>query len=739
MTRAARALLLVLFCAIPDIAIASTITGSVTDASGAALVRAFVRLIDAAGDTRASVMTDDRGQFSLDLAGCTPSTALGAGSSTSLGAGGCRIEAALVGFRSTALTVTAALANDASSHPRLTLELAPISDAIVVTPTREAAPAGQLGATVTVFTADDIARRGTASLAELLRETPGVGVMQTAGLGGVTSLFLRGGASHYTKVLLDGIPLNEPGGTFNFSNITTSNLSRVEVVRGAQSALFGTDAMSGVIQLLTARGIAGARPSFAGTVEAGGYATTRADGVLSGGARGWDYSVGVARLKTDNRSTNNRFDSTTVSWSAGKALTRALEIRAIGRVEDGRAGAPGQTAFGRADTDAVYDHVDTTAGVSLEYRASSAWKQRVSYSLSRSRQDSANLIEDAPYTPRYGTSVSPYAFYDYTYDAHNVLGRGVFSYQSDWRFGGAVTQFVTAALDWDRERATLGDRMAKTSLDAARDNVGVSVQHQVIGRHGSIVTSLRAEHNESVGNEWVPRVSAALVLRQAQGAWGDLTLKANAGRGVKEPTILQSFSQNTFFLGNPDLRPERARTADVGFSQRFAHDRIRIEAVAFDNHFRDQITTRTLSVSPYRSQYFNLGAANARGLELSAVLAPVRALRVTAGYTRLSTADLFRRPPHSAFVRGALTAGRIAIDLDGLFTGRYVDDDFSSLAPAITSSGGFWRWDAAGRYCFTARFEGYARIQNLTDRNYMEPLGYLAWRRTAHVGLKVRF
>lgn len=732
MTRTARALLLFAFVsAFPLNASAGPITGSVTDTSGAALVRAFVRLVDAAGEIRASLMTDDRGQFVIDVSACVPST--------SLRTGGCRIEAALVGFRTATLTITAAQTTDAAFQPRLTLSLAPIADAVVVTPTREAAPAGQLGATVTVFTADDITRRGTASLADLLRETPGVGVMQTAGMGGVTSLFMRGGESNYTKVLLDGMPINEPGGTFNFSNITTSNLSRVEVVRGAQSALFGTDAMSGVIQLVTARGTAGTRPQFTGALETGGYATHRADGTVRGGGSGWDYSIGVARLRTDNRSANNQFDSATVSWSLGRALTRALEIRAVGRVEDGRAGAPGQTAFGRADMDAAYDHNDSTVGVSLEHRVSASWKQRMSYSLMRSRQDSTNLIEDAPYTPRYGSAVAPFQFYDYTFNEHDVLRRGVFSYQSDWRIGGAVTQLITAALDWDSERATLGDRLAQTSLDAGRDNVGVSVQHQLIGRHGSLVSSLRAEHNDSFGNEWVPRVSAALVLRSAQGAWGDVTLKANAGRGVKEPTILQSFSQNTFYLGNPDLRPERARTADVGVSQRLAHDRVRIDAVAFDNRFRDQISTRTTSFSPYQSQYFNMKDATSRGTELSAEVAPMRAMRITAGYTRLTSAELFRRPQHSAFVRAAVTHGRTSIDLDGLYTGRYVDNDFASLVPAITASGGYWRWNLNGRYRFTTRLEGYARIQNLTDLNYMEPLGYLAWRRTAHIGLNVRF
>lgn len=699
------------------------IVGSVTDRSGAALVRAFVAVVDAAGKTRASAITDDRGEFRLDVATCV----------------NCRVEVSLTGFRTSTMTVTAADAGSATFHPRVTLDVAPIADAVIVTPTREAAPASQLGASVTVFDADAIARRGTSSLADLVRESPGVSVMETAGLGGVTSLFMRGGASNYTKVMLDGVPLNEPGGTFNFSNITTSNLARVEVVRGAQSALFGSDAMTGVIQLFTARARAGARPSFSGSLETAGYATERGDAAVSAGGDGWDASVGVAALRTDNRAANNRFTSRTLSWSAGRQFSSALELRTVGRIEDGRAGAPGQTAFGRADLDAFYDHLDTTAGVSLEYRASSNWKQRASYSITRSRQDSTNLIEDASYTPRYGASVAPFTFFDFTYDSGNILRRGVFSYQSDWRIGGAVTQLVTAALDWDSERATLTDRLAKTALDAARDNVGVSVQHQVIGRRGSLVSSLRAEHNDSFGNTWIPRVSAALVLHDANSAWGELTLKANAGRGVKEPTILQSFSTNPFFLGNASLLPERARTADIGLSQRLAADRVRVDLVIFDNHFRDQISTVTTSFNPFRSQYMNIGSADARGVELVAEIAPVAALRLSGGYTHLTKADLFRRPQNTAYARAAWTAGGASVDLNGTFIGTYVDNDFSSLSPAITSSGGHWRWDASARYQFTPKFEGYVRVQNLTDIDTMEPLGYLTWRRTAHVGLKVRF
>jgi outer membrane cobalamin receptor len=741
MTRALRTLLFAVLFSIPTSVVAAPrtpVTGSVTDTTGAALVRAFVRLVDAAGTERAATITDDRGRFAVES--CS----------------GCRIEASLAGFRTATLTITAAQAADAHFVPQLTLDLAPIADAIVVTPTREAAPAGQSGASVTVFTADDIERRGHPSVADLLRETNGVAVVGTGGAGGTTSIFVRGGESSYTKVLLDGIPLNEPGGTFNFGNLSTANLARVEFVRGAQSALFGSDAMSGVLQLVTARGVARVHPAVTGSFEAGGYGSTRGNATLSGAHKGWDYSIGAERFDTDNRVANNAFSNTTLSLSGGGDLSPSVTLRVVGRVENGRAGAPGQTAFGRPDADAFFDRQDTTAGVTLEQRGSERWKQHVSYAYSRSNQESTNLNADSDYVPAFGASKAPFAFSDFTYDSHNVLQRHFLTYQADARFTGSVNNIVTAIVDWDGERARLDDRLASTSVLASRNNSGVSVQHQLFGRLGSVTTSVRYEHNDSFGNEWVPRVSAALVARASSGAVGNTTLKGNAGKGVKEPTILQSFSPNAFFLGNLDLLPERARTWDLGIEQRLASDRVRIEATYFGNRYQDQITTKTISFSPFTSQFVNkLGFTNAKGTELSVDIVPVDTLRLSGGYTvlrgtvfdrataasepaELATA-LIRRPKHSAFARAAWTGTRASIDLDGAYVGKRLDNDFSSLSPALTSSGGYWLWNAGARYRFNAHIDGFARVQNLGDVDYMEPLGYPAWRRTFHAGLSVRF
>ena len=214
------------------------LSGTVVDQQGRPLPRALVRVVpspeSAATGSAPSIegFTDDTGRFSLQA----PS--------------GCRVEASLSGFRAASLPCE-------TPDLRIALTVAPVEETVVVTATRTGAPASQTGVSTTTFGAEEIERRQNPPVAELLRTAPGAMVIQTGGPGGVTGLFVRGGESNYNTVLVDGIPVNEPGGTFNFNNLTTEQVERVEMVRGANSALFGSDAMSSVVQIFTKRGVAG--------------------------------------------------------------------------------------------------------------------------------------------------------------------------------------------------------------------------------------------------------------------------------------------------------------------------------------------------------------------------------------------------------------------------------------------------------------------------------------------------
>jgi vitamin B12 transporter len=711
---------------------AEAVSGRVLDASGQPLPRAYVRIV---GAPAAGVFSEVDGRFHLETVRMD-----------------CLVEVMLTGFEKATIPC-------APQPLEIRLAVAPVREMVIVSATRSEVPVSQLGTSVTAFDAADIERRQSPILADLLTASPGMTIARTGAYGGVTSAYVRGGESNYNKVLLDGIPLNEPGGSFNFNNVTTENLERVEVVRGAQSALFGSDAMSSVIQLVTKRARAGAplQGSFAG--EGGSFSTGRFRANVAGAARRSDYSLGVAHFTTNNEAPNNAFRNTTVSSAAGIQLGSTATLRGVLRAEIGKAGVPGQTAFGRPDLDAFFTRKDIVAGATLTHRTAGSFHQRLTYGLASTRQDSTNLKLDPPYTPAFEGRRSPFEFFDFPYDSRNHVRRHYASYQADWQpintIGAVGTQQTTFAADWDGERGTLRDALAGTGTHVTRDNIGATVQQQAFWPRVFASGGIRFEHNASFGDAAVPRGAIAVIAHRASGAIGETKLKASAGKGIKEPTVLQSYSLNNFFLGNPELKPERSRTIDAGIEQRFARDRAKLEATWFDNRYHDIISTRTLSFNPYRSQYFNIGETRARGVELSGEIAPVTRIRASAGYTLTasevvnSTSPastvfgagqwLFRRPRHAAFVDISWVDARASIDLFGSIVRRRVDSDFSSLEPPITSNAGHTTWDLRASYRLSRTLAFTFAVDNLTDASYMEPLGYPGLRRAARAGVRVGF
>ena len=711
---------------------AGPLSGRVADATGRPLPRALVRALDASGKPLAETLTMADGTFTIDIT-----------------ASDCRLEASLTGFTSATLPC--------APSAEFKLALAPLHEAVLVTANRSETPASQLAASATVFPLEEIERRHHPPVADLLVTSPGVTLSRSGGYGNVTSIFVRGGESNYNKVLLDGIPLNEPGGTFNFSNVTSENLDRVEIVRGAHSALFGSDAMTSVIQMFTRRAATNEAPQFGGDIEGGGYGTWRARASARGTAGAFDYSLSGAHFATDNREPNNQFENDTATASLGYQLSPRASLRGVFRAEVGDAGTPGQTAFGRPDMDASFDRRDLVGGVTFLQDLSAAFRHRATYGLAATRQSSMNLEEDPPYTPAFEDHVGAFEFFDFTFHSRNALRRHYATYQADWTLRGASlatgVHQLTGAVDWDGERGTLEDVLAESSTDISRNNFGLTLQHQGSWARLFTTVGVRLEDNESFGRSAAPRGSVAFIAHRSSGAIGETKLKASGGKGIKEPTALQSFSTSPFFLGNPELEPEEAVSFEFGVEQRFADSRGRLEVVWFDSRFENIIATRTISFSPFTSQYFNIGKTDARGLELVAAAAPHPVIEARGGYTFLDSEvtesrtpddpvfgigqSAFRRPRHSGFMEVATTAGRVSLSVAAVFVGRRVDSDFSALVPAMVENDGFSTWDATGAVRLTRGLAVTFAVMNLTDADYMEPLGYVALGRRATVGVRI--
>jgi vitamin B12 transporter len=709
---------------------AATLTGVVVDSVGQPLPRAHVRVTS--GGTTSATFTGVDGTFRIDADAGTD----------------CTVEASLEGF--------ASASRACSDTPlSLTLDVAPVAEHIIVSATRTEAPASQIASDVTVFDREDLERLQHPLLGDLLRAAPGTTVVGTGAPGDVTTLFVRGGESNYTKVLLDGVPLNEPGGTFNLNNITTENVERVEFVPGANSALFGSDAMTGVIQLFTRRGRT-ATPQIDARFETGSFNTVRASAGIAGRRDRFDYSAAVAGVTTDNQVPNDRFRNLTLSGSGGVQLAPHATLRVVGRAERGRSGTPGQTGFGRPDLDAFFERHDSDWGATFDQSAG-RWHQRANYGLAVSHQTSANLQIDPPYTPSFDGHIAPFEFTDFPYDSLSTLRRHHATYQADVTSAtaSAGTHVDTALVDWDGERAELVDVLANASTPASRDNLGVSLQHQALWSRAFATAGVRLEHNASFGDATVPRLAAGYYLRHGAGAIGSTRVSVSAGLGIKEPTVLQSFSLDPGFLGNPDLKPERSRTFDTGVEQRLADDRVRLNVTWFANRYRDIISTRTTSFDPFRSQYFNIGLTRARGIEASGDVALERGFRARAGYTFLdsrileSTSEFsdvlragsqaFRRPRHSGYVQAGWNSNRASLDVTGTLVGQRVDSDFSALEPPLTFNDGYQRWDLRASVRVSRQLSITGAVDNLADRHYMEPLGYTALGRAARIGVKTTF
>ena len=628
----------------------------------------------------------------------------------------------------------------------LTLAPAPIREHVVVAATRGDAALSTLGVSATVLDARTIAEREPSDLLGLLQQVPGVAVARAGGFGLAGSAFVRGGESRFALILVDGVPVNEPGGFHNFGGQIPLELGSVEVVRGAASSLYGTDALAGVVQILTRRAGADERPGVAAEAEVGDFSWRRVQGTTSGRSGRLDWTLGLQRLETDNQQPNSAFTQNAGAASLGAGLGARSDLRLVVRADTSRTGTPGQTAFGRPDLDASYERDAFIAGVQLRHL-----RERATHELragfSQSGQLSLNPEDSGSFVPEFEEHLGSYPVSDFPNPEgfQNDTRRLSFGYRAEVQVSGS--HLLTLGGEADREAGEMGDRR-EDPLRPERTNLGVYLQDRVVLVDRVFVTvGARLEHNHSYGTTLVPR--AALAWRVRGGA-DATTLRASGGEGVKEPSFLESFGVSTFARGNPDLKPERSRTYDLGVEQRLFGSRLRAEVVLFHHSYRDQIAYAITDYTTFEGSYVNLGETRARGLELSLAVAPVEGLRLDASYTLLdgeiltSTGSfdpvlaegrsLLRRPRHQGSASAHLRGGRIDGGMTVQLVGRRGDSDFLGLG--LTENQGYTRLDARLRVRLTHGLEAFAAGENLADRTYQEVLGYPALGRSLRLGLR---
>jgi vitamin B12 transporter len=629
----------------------------------------------------------------------------------------------------------------------VTLASGPLHEQVAVTATRGEAASATTGNATAILDRAWIDERRAATLLDLLQDTPGLACARAGGVGLQASSFVRGGESRHALVLVDGVPINEPGGAIDLGDQLPFALEQVEVVRGAVSALYGTDALAGVIHLRT-RSAGSRNPvSGAGEIEAGSLQTQRgqAEGSLRCGPV--DLSAGAARFMTDNQEPNSDFDLTSLSVSASARLSARSSLRSTLLASQSEHGTPGATAIVRPDLDARYSRASVIGGVQLHV-GGGASEQRITLSYSSKDQLSTNPLDSGAYAARSGER-SGYVGSDWP----NPLGfqndtlRLNAGYQVDLQ--PARTQLVTLGAALEHEQGSLGDR-SDTLLRPERTNWGIYAQDRaLVGERLFITIGGRIEHNGSYGTAVVPRIALAWHPR-----WGgsETILRASAGTGIKEPGFLESYGLSLFARGNPELKAERSRTVDLGIERKLMTSRLMGRLTVFHHEYRDQIAYTVVSLNPYQGSYVNLGQTRARGAEISLHAQLIREVELHAEYTYLdgrilvSPPDfsplyaagrpLLRRPKHQASVSLRARKGPVSVGTTFAYVGRRADSDFYGLG--FDSNAAHALLDAR----LSARINRFSSVflvgHNILDRRYEDVLGYPALGRTLRVGLTIR-
>ncbi|HSE37205.1 MAG TPA: TonB-dependent receptor, partial [Blastocatellia bacterium] len=615
------------------------------------------------------------------------------------------------------------------------LDVAAISDQLVITATRTQTISSELGGTVSVIAAEDLTRGNQSLVSESLRSLPGLTVVQSGGRGSLTSIFTRGGESDYNKVLIDGVPVNRAGGGFDFAFLTTENLERIEIARGPQTAPFGSDAMTSAIQLITRRGSTSV-PEFEFSGEGGSFDSHRQTTRLSGLARWFDYSASFGHSATDGRVPNSDYINRAASANLGFRVAPSVDLRVVSRWNNGTLGVPGPTAILFSDPDARQKHRDLALGATLSIKTTSQFHQFARFIYSEF--DTASFDPVAQDLTLPGTPpLPPFSFgADFASTFKDHQKRSGIHYQAMAAIKNA--NLLTVGIDFERESAVIdsSDDFSRARVSPARNNLGFYIQDQVAFRERLFLTAgVRIENNtgevpadlknvlESLGSSAPsgdvgfglaanPKLAISLVARthRDNAATGATRLKASFGTGIKEPTLDEAFGPSIFALGNPGLDPERTISFDAGVVQEFFNRRLSVDLTYFDNHFRDLIIFEsTPAFEPIRlpngslTNFINADRASGRGVELSVDARPggtFSRLRLSGNYTFLRSrldraADvltfppptfdgvfvpnpelglpLLRRPRHSGAFEASWIDQRFDMTVDGSIVGKRRD------------------------------------------------------------------
>jgi outer membrane receptor protein involved in Fe transport len=725
----------------------AAISGTVLDPAGKAVPGAHVTLLYAMAELETRD-TNAQGQYSF----------------TRLRGGKYQIVAASSGFDQLPLDIDLAAGEKHVSD--LHLQLSALRDKVVVSAAPGGALTSQIASSVSIVSEDEIADRGAQVAVDVLRGLPGVEINQSGGRGTVTSAFIRGGNSNYNLVMIDGIELNDFGGGFDLSPLPAEGVEQVEVIRGPESALYGSNAMAGVINIETIHGDGPPHFSFVG--EGGSLYTWRLGTTGAGLNRGFSWAYSLSRLQTDGQKPNDAYrgQTSTVSLGYSRSPRRKFDVNFFGYA--GLLGLPGPWG---SNPDGLFPGLDPSTHQNQNlfgYQAqeteqfSSRFQQVTTVSVSTDRITFISPIEGNSFTNNlrvvantmseiavsskdtlvagfeYDRDQFKNLFVEGPSDLPFLLGRNSYAFFAENRWTPSERWFINVGLRVD---------------DIQTDSVPVNND---TGQPGIPANSLV---------KVTPRISAAYLVREsdADGFFGATRLHASFGTGFRAPDGFE-----LAFTNNPALKPEESISYDAGVEQRMAQGRAILDVTYFYNKFTDQIVSTGNLPTNFDSE--NIGKSRAWGLETTIRIHPFRSFEFSGSYTWMNTAilaldgfpepvdpftvgePLLRRPRNAAGFNATWTKKRLMLNMNGTIRGAVLDVEPNDgtfaceLINPITQrpyqcifrNPGYELLNAGFAYQLPKGIEIYGRLNNFLNEKYEEAFGFPALRLNFMAGIKIQ-
>ncbi|MCB9958112.1 MAG: TonB-dependent receptor [Rhodospirillaceae bacterium] len=600
-----------------------------------------------------------------------------------------------------------------------------VLDTITISANATPTPVNQVGSAVTIITAEELEERGTAILSDVLREVPGLAVSRTGPVGTQTQVRIRGAEANHTVVLIDGIPANDPaiGREVYFADLLAADIERIEVLRGPQSALYGSEAIGGVINIVTRRGHGPIR-AYA-SVEGGSFATGQGVVGVQGGSANYGFAGTATYFYTDgidvsgDGGENDEYRNLTLSGTGHVNLFDNFRVDLAARYTSAHADYDG---FAFAAPDTVVDDETQAQDVDRLYGL---------------LQGTLLLFDDQ--WEQIGTLTVSDANTDYFGGGLSFSNATVFNarYQSNVYFNTTGTlqtdHIFTVAVERESTHFSNQNGNNDTVDYAFVGQYQLSLLDQIF-----LTAAVRQDIFDGLEDFTTYRVTGAYRIAD----WGT-RIHGSVGTGVQRPSPTEQFGYFNNFVGNPDLVPEESFGWDIGVEQALFDDRLMADITYFRANLENEITSMANAQGIF-SPFNQSGESRRQGVEVAISASPIDNLDLTATYTYLYAEDPdgrleVRRPNNTASFNAnyRFLEDRASISLGVVYNGNQLDIDYTNFLGHRITLDGYTLVNLSGRYEIMDGVEIFGRVENVFDEDYQEVDGYNSLGIGAYGGIRL--